>query len=135
MIKTLNFNGFTCHEHGFDIHVQCANEDWIPHRDQLLLRQHQRDMHGGSVPSWVHYMPYLPMADNIGNLDQARRFGRTSMFDADRVTESAMVQKTNQSSIAYVTPGSRAIERRSMHDWMLNPRNHDIFFADTNGMA
>lgn len=53
----------------------------------------------------------------------------------DAIRRSAVAQSTRPSSIAYITPGGQAIERGSMHDWMLNPNNQNIFFADTNGNA
>jgi len=101
------------------------------------IELHERTHHKSSVPDWHHYAATKAMKNRLHlELDLWRQIREHSgVSNPDAIRRSAVAQNTHPSSIAYITPGGQAIERGSMHDWMLNPNNQDIIFADTNGNA
>jgi hypothetical protein len=99
------------------------------------IELHERTHHKSSVPDWHHYGATKAMADHLYLVRSVTEQMMNDASNRGAIRRSAVAQSTHPSSIAYITPGGLAIERESMHDWMLNPNNQNTFFADTNGNA
>jgi tRNA G37 N-methylase TrmD len=116
----------------YDKYYQARSEGSV---DLSGIELHERTHHKSSVPDWHHYGATQGMAMDLDLIRLIIQHNMDGVSNPDAIRRSAVAQSTHPSSIAYITPGGQAIERGSMHDWMLNPNNQNFFFADTNGNA